>query len=114
VLAVEAGVDQGIVERLVLLSRPGGEIGQYPNSFPVDEVSRQIVKADLDGLMVQASAQVSRHDDGRDAEPTGPPFIVAGRAGVRFSLTVAVRDPRDLKGPVLAFGPNDWQRFATR
>ena len=26
--------------------------------------------------------------------------------------TVAVRDSKDPKGPVLAFGPNDWQRFA--
>ena len=26
--------------------------------------------------------------------------------------TVAVRDSRDPKGPVLAFGSKDWQRFA--
>lgn len=26
--------------------------------------------------------------------------------------TVAIRDSKDPKGPVLAFGPNDWQRFA--
>jgi hypothetical protein len=28
--------------------------------------------------------------------------------------TVAVRDSQDPKGPVLAFGPSDWQRFAAR
>jgi hypothetical protein len=27
---------------------------------------------------------------------------------------VAVRDSKDPKGPVLAFGPNDWQWFADR
>jgi len=26
--------------------------------------------------------------------------------------TVVVRDSKDPKGPVLAFGPKDWQRFA--
>jgi hypothetical protein len=26
--------------------------------------------------------------------------------------TVAVRDSRDPDGPVLAFGPDDWRRFA--
>jgi len=26
--------------------------------------------------------------------------------------TIAVRDSQDPKGLVLAFGPNDWQRFA--
>jgi hypothetical protein len=26
--------------------------------------------------------------------------------------TVAVRDSKDPGGPVLAFGPDDWQRFA--
>jgi hypothetical protein len=28
--------------------------------------------------------------------------------------TVAVRDSKDPHGPVLAFGPQDWQRFAAR
>ena len=28
--------------------------------------------------------------------------------------TVAVRDSKDPEGPVLAFGPKDWQRFADR
>jgi hypothetical protein len=28
--------------------------------------------------------------------------------------TVAVRDSRDPKGPVLVFRPNDWQRFAAQ
>jgi hypothetical protein len=28
--------------------------------------------------------------------------------------TVAVRDSKDPDGPVLAFGPNDWQRFANQ
>jgi len=28
--------------------------------------------------------------------------------------TVAVRDSQDPEGPVLAFGPKDWQRFADR
>jgi Domain of unknown function (DUF397) len=28
--------------------------------------------------------------------------------------TVAIRDSKDPKGPVLAFGPDDWQRFADR
>jgi hypothetical protein len=26
--------------------------------------------------------------------------------------TVVVRDSKDPEGPVLAFGPNDWQQFA--
>jgi hypothetical protein len=28
--------------------------------------------------------------------------------------TVAVRDSKDPRGPVLAFGPQDWQRFAAQ
>jgi hypothetical protein len=28
--------------------------------------------------------------------------------------TVAVRDSNDPRGPVLAFGPQDWQRFAAQ
>jgi hypothetical protein len=28
--------------------------------------------------------------------------------------TVAVRDSKDPHGPVLAFGPQDWQRFAAQ
>jgi hypothetical protein len=28
--------------------------------------------------------------------------------------TVAVRDSKDLRGPVLGFGPQDWQRFAAQ
>jgi hypothetical protein len=28
--------------------------------------------------------------------------------------TIAVRDSMDPHGPVLAFGPQDWQRFADR
>jgi Domain of unknown function (DUF397) len=28
------------------------------------------------------------------------------------ALTVAVRDSKDPEGPVLAFEPDDWQRFA--
>jgi hypothetical protein len=28
--------------------------------------------------------------------------------------TVAVRDSKDPRGPVLAFGPQDWKRFAAQ
>jgi hypothetical protein len=28
------------------------------------------------------------------------------------ACTVVVRDSKDPKGPMLTFGPNDWQRFA--
>jgi hypothetical protein len=58
----------------------------------------------------------SRSSDGRVGDQDAA-FLLGQHGGncieiAAMARMVAVRDSKDPDGPVLAFGPNDWQRFA--